>query len=136
MLPADSYEKAREVYGGHVWHMRWKYSDMSASARRSGPPPAAPRPTEEQLSKVFDREVIAGPSDQIVETLLGIREKAGVHVEFVTRSYFSTLGSVPDRADGPAGQEVARTCERQAEPALRRLKSRCPQGVDPRNAGQ
>ncbi|MFO7292126.1 MAG: LLM class flavin-dependent oxidoreductase [Actinomycetes bacterium] len=108
MLPADSYEKAREVYGGHVWHMRWKYSDMSASARRSGPPPAAPRPTEEQLSKVFDREVIAGPSDQIVETLLGIREKAGVHVEFVTRSYFSTLELEPQiELMGRLAEEVA-----------------------------
>ena len=36
MLPAASSEQAWERYGDHLWHMRWKYSDMAASARRSG----------------------------------------------------------------------------------------------------
>ncbi len=91
MLPASSTDEAWELYGDHVWHMRWKYSDMAASARRSGPPPVAPPPTEEQMAKVASREVLAGPAPEIVEKLLEVRERAGVDVEFVTRSFFSTL---------------------------------------------
>ncbi len=91
MLPAASSEQAWERYGDHLWHMRWKYSDMAASARRSGPPPAAPAPTDEQLSKVASREAIAGSAEVIVEKLLDVRQRAGVDVEFVARGYFSTL---------------------------------------------
>ncbi len=42
MLPANSETEALERYTEHLWQMMWKYSDMAASATRSGPPPAAP----------------------------------------------------------------------------------------------
>jgi hypothetical protein len=37
------------------------------------------------------RATIAGSSDQIVETLLELRARAEVPVEFAARSYFPTL---------------------------------------------
>lgn len=43
------------------------------------------------MAKVASREVLAGPAPEIVEKLLEVRERAGVDVEFVTRSFFSTL---------------------------------------------
>jgi hypothetical protein len=47
--------------------------------------------TENDREALFRRATIAGSSDQIVETLLELREKAGVPVEFAARSYFTTL---------------------------------------------
>jgi alkanesulfonate monooxygenase SsuD/methylene tetrahydromethanopterin reductase-like flavin-dependent oxidoreductase (luciferase family) len=37
------------------------------------------------------RATIAGSSEEIVESLLELREQAGVPVEFVARSYFPSL---------------------------------------------
>ena len=91
ILPGDSAEDAWARYTEHLWHMTWKYSDMEASASRPGPPPAAPAMAETDREALFRRATIAGSSDQIVETLLELREKAGVPVEFAARSYFATL---------------------------------------------
>jgi alkanesulfonate monooxygenase SsuD/methylene tetrahydromethanopterin reductase-like flavin-dependent oxidoreductase (luciferase family) len=71
--------------------MTWKYSDMEASANRAGPPPAAPAMTDTDREALFRRATIAGTTDQIVDSLLDLREKAGVPVEFAARSYFATL---------------------------------------------
>jgi probable F420-dependent oxidoreductase len=91
MLPGSSREEAEERYAEHLWHMSWKYSDMEASATRPGPPPAAPPLDEERKQRMFARSVTAGTGEQIVEYLHGIREAAGVPVEFAARSYFPTL---------------------------------------------
>lgn len=92
MLPGESAEDAWARYIDHVWHMTWKYSDMESSAVRSGPPPSAPELTDEGRIRLQDRFTIAGSSDEIVSTLLGIREQASLPVEFVARSQFATLG--------------------------------------------
>jgi hypothetical protein len=34
---------------------------------------------------------VAGSSDEIVSTLLGVRQRASMPIEFVARSYFPTL---------------------------------------------
>jgi len=47
--------------------------------------------TEADRGALLRRATIAGSSDDIVETLLGLRERAGVPVEFAARSYFATL---------------------------------------------
>ncbi len=91
ILPGRSADEAWERYAEHVWHMTWKYSDMEASARRPDPPPPAPDLTEDGRSRLQGRFTVAGSSDEIVATLLGVREQASLPVEFVARSYFATL---------------------------------------------
>ena len=91
MLPAESESAAWDRYTDHLWPMMWKYSDMEASAVRPGPPPAAPALTQDTRSRLFGRATVAGTSDQIVESLLELRAQAGVPVDFVARSFFSTL---------------------------------------------
>jgi alkanesulfonate monooxygenase SsuD/methylene tetrahydromethanopterin reductase-like flavin-dependent oxidoreductase (luciferase family) len=92
MLPANSEAEAMDRYTEHLWQLTWKYEDMEASATRSGPPPAAPEFTEEHHERLFGRATLAGPPDQIVSSLLDLRQAAGVPVEFVARSHFPTLG--------------------------------------------
>ncbi len=91
MLPGSSEEAAMERYTSHLWQMMWKYSDMEASATRSGPPPEAPPFDESRRERLFGRATVAGTSDEIVEYLMGIRDAAGMPVEFTARSYFPTL---------------------------------------------
>lgn len=91
MLPGPSETEAWERYERHLWQMMWKYSDMEASANRPGPPPAAPPLSDDQRARLFGRATIAGTSEQIVDSLLDLRARAGVPVEFAARSHFSTL---------------------------------------------
>jgi probable F420-dependent oxidoreductase len=95
MLPGTSVDDALARYGDHVWAMGWKYDDMEASATRPGPPhvPPAdpPPPPADRRELIADRSTLAGPPDRIAEALLEIRERAGIPVEFVARSYFPTL---------------------------------------------
>jgi len=91
ILPGRSAADAWGRYTDHVWHMTWKYSDMEESASRSGPPRAAPELTEDRRKRLQNRFTVAGSSDEIVATLLGVREQASLPVEFVARSYFATL---------------------------------------------
>ncbi len=90
LLPGRTEAEALARYGDALWAMSWKYSDMEASATRTGPPPSPPpTPSAEELLK--GRAIFAGPTDSIVDSLLAIRERAGMPVEFVARSYFPTL---------------------------------------------
>jgi probable F420-dependent oxidoreductase len=91
ILPGSSADDAWARYTDHLWQMTWKYTDMEASANRSGPPPAAPELTEDDRGALLRRATIAGSSEEIVGSLLELREKAGVPVEFVARSYFPSL---------------------------------------------
>ncbi len=91
LYPADSVEKGWEEIGDHVWAMSWKYEDMESSASRPGGPMEAPALTDDQRAQLRHRTVIVGPSEQIVEELQAMRQRAGVPVEFVARSYFHTL---------------------------------------------
>ncbi len=91
MLPGDSAEDAWKTYIDHLWQMMWKYSDMEASANRPGPPPAAPQLTEANRNRLLGRSTIVGSGDEILSQLLEIRDRAGLPVEFVARSYFPTL---------------------------------------------
>jgi probable F420-dependent oxidoreductase len=91
ILPGYSADDAWARYTDHLWQMTWKYTDMEASANRPGPPPPAPALTEDDRGALLRRATIAGSSEEIVESLLGLRDKAGIPVEFVARSYFPTL---------------------------------------------
>lgn len=92
LCPGKDADEAWARYGSHVWAMTWKYSDMEASASRAGPPPAAPPPPPDVIEKIRDRGVVVGKADEIVDRLEAIRDEAGVPVEFMARSFFSTLG--------------------------------------------
>ena len=91
MLPGDSEQEAWDRYANHVWHMSWKYSDMEASTNRPGPPSPAPELTPERRERLRNRSMLFGPSEKIVSDLLDIRSQAAAPVEFVARSFFSTL---------------------------------------------
>jgi probable F420-dependent oxidoreductase len=91
ILPGASADDAWARYTNHLWQMTWKYTDMEASANRPGPPPSAPAITENDRGALLRRATIAGSSEEIVESLLELREQAGVPVEFVARSYFPSL---------------------------------------------
>jgi alkanesulfonate monooxygenase SsuD/methylene tetrahydromethanopterin reductase-like flavin-dependent oxidoreductase (luciferase family) len=91
MLPASSEEDAIERYTDHLWHMYWKYGDMEDSVARTGPPPPAPAFDHSKRDRLYGRSTAAGTPEQIVESLLGIREEANLPVEFAARSYFPTL---------------------------------------------
>ena len=91
MLPGASEEDAWDYATRHLWQMMWKYSDMETSASRPGPSHEAPPLGDDDRSKLFGRSTYAGTSEQIVEALHDIREKAGIDVEFVARSAFPTM---------------------------------------------
>ena len=91
ILPGASAGDAWARYTDHLWHMTWKYADMEASATRAGPPPPAPELTDADRGELLRRATIAGSSDEIVSTLLDLRERAAMPVEFVARSHFTTL---------------------------------------------
>ncbi len=91
MLPGSSKRAAMDRYEDHLWKMMWKYGDMEASATRELPASEPPPFTEADRDRLFGRATVAGQPEEIVEYLLGIRQRAGIHVEFVARSYFHTL---------------------------------------------
>lgn len=75
---------------GHAWGIRWKYSDMDASARRDAPISAIPAPTTEELASVATSTLI-GPADYVAERLNQLRSRSGVQLELVARSYFPEM---------------------------------------------
>lgn len=83
------YPGAREEIVESVWHQIWKYSDMEASAARTGLATTPPL-TDEMRDKMLQR-IIGGSSNEIVDTLGSLREQLGVPVDWVARSYFPDL---------------------------------------------
>jgi probable F420-dependent oxidoreductase len=91
MLPGPSRNQAIERYLPHLWHMSWKYSDMEASTTRPGPPPEAPAFDVAKTDRLLARSTLAGSPDEIVASLLELREASPLPVEFAARSYLHTL---------------------------------------------
>jgi alkanesulfonate monooxygenase SsuD/methylene tetrahydromethanopterin reductase-like flavin-dependent oxidoreductase (luciferase family) len=91
ILPGSSADDAWARYTDHLWQMTWKYTDMEASANRPGPPQKASDLTADDRGALLRRATIAGSSGEIVDSLQALRERAGIPVEFVARSYFPTL---------------------------------------------
>jgi probable F420-dependent oxidoreductase len=91
LLPGSSRADALARYRDAVWALNWKYSDMEASASRPLPP-ASPPPFDRPDDSLLKRGTAhAGTTDELVETLLDIRRRAGVPVEFVARSHLPML---------------------------------------------
>jgi alkanesulfonate monooxygenase SsuD/methylene tetrahydromethanopterin reductase-like flavin-dependent oxidoreductase (luciferase family) len=91
LLPGPSRDEALARYRDVLWAMQWKYSDMEASASRPLPVASPPAFTGSNDDLVKGRATFAGPTDELVEALLHIREQAGVPVELVARSHFPLL---------------------------------------------
>jgi probable F420-dependent oxidoreductase len=91
LLPGLSRAAALTRYRDALWAMNWKYSDMEASAVRGLPAASPPAFDRDDETLVRGRATIAGTTDEIVEALLTLRERAGVPVEFAGRSYFPML---------------------------------------------
>lgn len=89
--PGTDEEAAWQAIADDVWAMTWKYSDMEVSATRPGPPPSPPPAPPDVLKTVKARGVTVGSPEHIVDRLSKLRETAGVPIDFVARSYFSTL---------------------------------------------
>lgn len=87
VYPCEDPDGGWEAVRDHVWRIVWKYSDMEASAGRTGPLPTPPRP-QARTEAGLRRRTILGTPEQISERLLEIRDRAGVDVEFVLRAYF------------------------------------------------
>ena len=91
LLPGASQADALARYRDAVWALNWKYGDMEASAVRPLPPASPPpfkRPDESLLAR---RTTHAGTPDELVETLLEVRNGVSVPVEFVARSHLPML---------------------------------------------
>lgn len=72
-----------------VWEQLWKYTDMEASATRSGIT-GAPMPDQSTVDAVTAR-IFGGSSNEIVDALGTIREQVGVPIEWIARSYFPSM---------------------------------------------
>ena len=86
VFPTDDPEEALP----HLWHQRWKYADMDASASRQGPVPAAPEADDEMIAKLHKTTVIGSPQ-RIVDYFGVIQASVDVPVRFMARSHFATL---------------------------------------------
>ncbi len=91
LCPGPDAATAWDRYGSHVWEMTWKYSDMEASATRSGPPPRSPVPPADVLKKIRTRGVIVGSGEEIVHRLGELRDSLPVPIDLVARSFFASL---------------------------------------------
>lgn len=90
MFPGPDPDRAWERGRNHIHAMRWKYGDMEESAGRSGSLPAPPPMTAAYEEKLRVATLL-GSGAQIAEEIGQIRERAGVELDIVARSYFPTL---------------------------------------------
>jgi probable F420-dependent oxidoreductase len=86
---ASMYPGPRSEIASSVFDQTWKYSDMEASATRTGIS-TPPTPTEEDMEET-NRRILGGSAGEIIDAVASIRETAGVPVEWIARSYFPDL---------------------------------------------
>jgi probable F420-dependent oxidoreductase len=96
MVPGADPVAAWEAGGRHVAAMRWKYSDMEASATRRGPLPQVPELTSKADEKLR-RATLLGSGEDIAAQVAEIRSNVGVELDLVARSYFPTMSYAQQR---------------------------------------
>ena len=90
VFPCDNAEAGWAEILPSLWASRWKYSDMGASASRSGGPaevPPLPADQEEQLRDL----AVVGTGDDIASTFVELRDALGVPLEFSVRAYYPEM---------------------------------------------
>ncbi|MBT8213361.1 MAG: LLM class flavin-dependent oxidoreductase, partial [Acidimicrobiia bacterium] len=87
MWPGATEDTAWEEARQHLWAMRWKYSDMEASATRTGLAEVPPLTADDEAR--LRGAAMVGP--EIAHRLAELRSKVGVPLDIVARSYFATL---------------------------------------------
>ncbi len=87
VYPCDDADRGWEEIREDVHHLRWKYADMEPSSNRRAPIPKPP-PMDAATEESLRSSVLVGPSDQLVDRILRIRERAGVSFHLVARSHF------------------------------------------------
>ena len=86
---AVMYPGSRDDIVTSVWKQVWKYSDMVASATRTG---ISETPAMDAATRTSMMErIVGGSSAEIIDTLGTIRATVGVPIEWVARSYFSDM---------------------------------------------
>jgi probable F420-dependent oxidoreductase len=86
---ASMYPGPRAEIAPSLWEQVWKYSDMEASATRTGIA-SAPPPSEGEHENIMSR-ILGASASEIVDSVALIREQVGVPIEWVARSYFPDL---------------------------------------------
>ncbi len=90
VYPCDDPARGWAEIMPHLWASRWKYSDMGASAARSGGPVEVPSMPDEEAERMR-RLALVGPGDHIAEQLVELRQQVGVPVEFSVRAYYPAM---------------------------------------------
>ena len=96
--PCDDPEAGWREIRDHVHHVRWKYSDMGASATRTGPVPAPP-PLDASAEERLRANVLVGPAELIAEQLQEIEAQVAVPLHLIARSYFPAM-DFPQQLEG------------------------------------
>ncbi len=102
---ADDPEQGWNEVRDYVHLMRWKYSDMVASATRGSGPVPAPPPLDRETEENLRAATLVGPPESIAEAVAAATERAGVDIEFVARSYF------PGMPFGQQDEQLSRFAE-------------------------
>ncbi|NNF69581.1 MAG: LLM class flavin-dependent oxidoreductase [Acidimicrobiia bacterium] len=89
MWPGEDADSAWAEARDHVWAMRWKYSDMEASAARPGL--ADIPPLDEDTEAGLRSAALVGTGADIADQLTEMRSRLEVPIDIVARSYFATL---------------------------------------------
>lgn len=87
---ASMYPGPKEEIIDQLWHQVWKYSDMEASASRSGGIASTAPMTDESRERMLGR-IVGGSAEQVIDAIGNLREQVGVPVEWIARSHFADL---------------------------------------------
>lgn len=108
----DGPEDPWALAADHLWYVRWKYDDLRAHQRRTGPPPTAPAPSDEALAKLRRRSIVGRPKE-VCGQLRAYRDAVGDDGHLIARAYYPGLPWAVQRRQvellGEIAEEVADT---------------------------
>ncbi len=105
---ADDPDRGWEEVRPFVHFMRWKYSDMEASAYRGPGPLPEPPPPDAATETALREATLVGPPELIAAEIRRTAEIVGIDFDFVARSYFPGMPfSQQDEQLTRFGEQVA-----------------------------